>query len=82
VDVVVGEVLLPACSHQTAPEYARSLPAAGIQYRNTVDEPGVVPRAPNFPLFASGVSYLQNRGVQVESEVMAPTVPISSRPPF
>src|SRR4051812_41571397 len=29
---------------------------------------GVVPRAPNFPLFASSFSYLQNRGVQVELE--------------
>ena len=67
VDVAAGDVLLPACGHQSAREYARSLPAGGIQYRNTVDEPGVVPRAPNFPLFASSISHLQNRGVQVES---------------
>jgi hypothetical protein len=33
VDVLEGDVLLPACGHQTAPEYARSLPAGGIQYR-------------------------------------------------
>jgi hypothetical protein len=50
VDVVAGDVRLPACGHQSAREYARSLPAGGIQYRNAVDEPGVVPRAPNFPL--------------------------------
>ena len=68
VDVAAGDVLLPACGHQSAREYARSLPAGGIQYRNTVDEPGVVPRAPNFPLFASSISHLQNRGVQVEFE--------------
>ena len=67
VDVVAGDVRLPACGHQSAREYARSLPAGGIQYRNAVDEPGVVPRAPNFPLFASSISYLQNLGVQVES---------------
>jgi hypothetical protein len=37
VDVVAGNVLLPACGHQTAPEYARPLPGREIQYRNTVD---------------------------------------------
>src|SRR3954453_14699838 len=33
-------------------------------------EAGVVPRAPNFPLFASPISYLQHCGVQVELELV------------
>ena len=37
-------------------------------HRSAGVDPGVVPRAPNFPVFASQVSHLQNRGVEVGCE--------------
>jgi hypothetical protein len=62
-----GPAASPCRRASRASRHPRLPRPAHHPHRSAGDDPGVVPRAPNFPVFASQISYLQIRGVEVGS---------------